>query len=332
MLHGTPYHIGVVVKDLDAAMRDYGRLLGASAFARVDTGYPARFGEWTGTVANRNAFARVGDIYVELVEPGEGRGPQRRWLEERGPGMFHVGLSTPDPTQRLADAPAVFEVLNTRRPDGNCDIVYLDTVATLGYYVELVAEERATQICAWIDRMTTTDGEAVVPPPAPDEDVIDGRLYHVGVAVAVMDAGIARYGAVFGMDRFARLPVEMSGRFGEWAGTITEEVAFARWGGIYLELVAPETGVDPTVQWLEERGEGLYHVGLSTTDPTQRLGDAPPVFEVLSTTGPDGRSDITYLDTLPQLGYYTELVAADRVTSLCAWIDEVVGAAPDPRA
>lgn len=96
-------------------------------------------------------------------------------------------------------------------------------------------------------------------------------------------------------------------------------------GDLYLELVQPQTGLDPTRRWLEERGEGLYHVGLSTKNPTQRPADAPAVFEVLDTRGPDGSSGIVYLDTVPALGYYTELVTADIATRLRSWIDDVAG-------
>ena len=76
-IDGRLYHFGVVVRDIDAAMATYRTLLGVPSFRRVDTNYPARHRDWTGTIANRNAFGRWGDLIVELVEPGLGAGPAR---------------------------------------------------------------------------------------------------------------------------------------------------------------------------------------------------------------------------------------------------------------
>jgi methylmalonyl-CoA/ethylmalonyl-CoA epimerase len=157
MINGRLYHIGLVVANVDDAVAHYGHLLGIERFARLDTEYPARFGEWSGTIENRNAFAPFGDIYLELVEPGTGQSPAKRWLEERGEGVFHLGFATADPTQHADGADAVFEVLNRLRPDGQANIAYLDTVAALGYYTELVDSEGADRLCEWVDAVAAGD-------------------------------------------------------------------------------------------------------------------------------------------------------------------------------
>jgi len=153
IIDGQLYHLGVVVRDIDTAMHTYRTLLGVPSFHRVDTNYTARHRTWHGTIANRNAFGRWGALVVELVEPGLGLGPAREFLETRGEGVFHVGYATDDPTQRPGGVEACFEVGSTLRPDGTHGIVYLDTLAELGFFLELVDRPMANNVLAMVDAL-----------------------------------------------------------------------------------------------------------------------------------------------------------------------------------
>lgn len=137
-IEGRLYHVGIAVQDLEAAMQTYRTLFGVTAFHRIDTNYPARHRDWEGSIANRNAFGMVGPLMVELVEPGLGDGPAREFLDQRGQGIFHIGYATDHPTQRPGGVAPCFEVHSSRRADGSYGIVYLDTLDSLGYFVELV--------------------------------------------------------------------------------------------------------------------------------------------------------------------------------------------------
>ena len=155
-IDGDLYHLGVVVRDVDAAMATYRTVLGVPAFYRIDTNYQARHRGWHGTIANRNAFGTWGDLIVELVEPGLGNGPAGEFLEARGEGIFHVGYATDDPTQRPSGISACFEVLSSIRPDGTFGIVYLDTLELLGFFVELVHTPTAQQVKQMVGTLPTT--------------------------------------------------------------------------------------------------------------------------------------------------------------------------------
>ena len=150
-IDGRLYHLGVVVKDIDDGMDLYRRLLGVPSFHRLDTNYQARHRDWEGTIANRNAFGRWGDLVVELVEPGLGHGPAGEYLSRFGPGVFHVGYATDDPTQTPGGFRPCFEVHPTRRPDGSFGIVYLDTLDSLGFFVELVERASAERVIATVE-------------------------------------------------------------------------------------------------------------------------------------------------------------------------------------
>ena len=149
-IKGDLYHLGVVVRDLDAAMATYGSVFGMAGFHRIDTNYEARHRDWTGTIANRNGFGRLGELMVELVEPGQGHGPAHEFLETRGEGLFHIGYATEDPAQRPGGVAPCFEVYPTRRPDGTYGIVYLDTLESLGFFVELVERSAADRLMALV--------------------------------------------------------------------------------------------------------------------------------------------------------------------------------------
>lgn len=157
---GDLYQIGVVVRNLEEGMARYSTLLGLGPYWRLDTHYQARYRDWTGTIANRNAFARWGDLYLEMIEPGLGQGNAREWLETRGEGIFHLGYATDDLTQRPGGVQVCFEPLDTRTASGEVAVFHLDTVDQLGYYVELTDRALADGLVAKIEEFLAAQAAA----------------------------------------------------------------------------------------------------------------------------------------------------------------------------
>lgn len=149
---GDFYQIGVVVRDIDQGMAHYSRLLGLGPFWRLDTDYEGRYREWRGRFANINAFTRWGDIYLEIVQPVVGEGNTREWLETRGEGIFHLGYAVDDLSQRPDGVECVSESWGATPPDGGAAVIHLDTVAQLGYYLELSDRALVNRLNAGIDR------------------------------------------------------------------------------------------------------------------------------------------------------------------------------------
>jgi len=147
---GELCQIGIVVKDLEAGMARYSAMLGVSGWKRLDTDYRARFRQWEGRIANRNAFAALGNIHVELVEPGVGEGIAKEWLQRRGEGIFHLAFGTGDLWQRPGGAEVIFANLDRVQHDGHPEIVMLDTEAELGWYMELMPQSLAVTMNARI--------------------------------------------------------------------------------------------------------------------------------------------------------------------------------------
>lgn len=148
---GDFYQIGAVVADIDAGMAHYSKLLGLGPFWRLDTDYEGRYRDWQGRIANRNAFAKWGPVYLELIEPVVGQSNAKEWLRERGEGIFHLGYAVDDMTQRPEGVACVFESWGARLDDGSAAVVHLDTVEQLGYFVELSDRALVTKLNARID-------------------------------------------------------------------------------------------------------------------------------------------------------------------------------------
>ncbi|MDB5672625.1 MAG: hypothetical protein JWO25_3584 [Alphaproteobacteria bacterium] len=148
---GDLCQIGVVVRDIEAGMRAYRDLLGLGPFWRLDTHYRGRYRDWTGTFANKNAFTRWGDVYLEMIEPCVGEGNAKEWLRTRGEGIFHLGYAVDDMTQRPGGVECVFESWGATLANGDAAVIHLDTVDRLGYFVELTDRSLADRLNARID-------------------------------------------------------------------------------------------------------------------------------------------------------------------------------------
>jgi len=162
-IEGDFYQVGVVVRDLERGMAQYRALLGLGPFLQIQTHYRARYRDWEGTIANRNAFTRWGDLYLEMVEPGLGAGNAREWLETRGEGIFHLGYATDDLTQRPGGAPVCFESFGATLANGDPAVIHLDTVAALGYFVELSDRALVGRLNGAIDRFIAEAAPGPIP-------------------------------------------------------------------------------------------------------------------------------------------------------------------------
>jgi hypothetical protein len=158
---GDLYQVGVVVRNIEQGMARYRALLGLGPFWRLDTNYHGRYRNWRGTFANKNAFARWGDLYLEMIEPGLGEGNAKEWLETRGEGIFHVGYATDNLDQRPGGVEVCFESFGALNADGKAAVIHLDTVDQLGYFVELSDRPLVTKVNMAIDKFITEHAEVM---------------------------------------------------------------------------------------------------------------------------------------------------------------------------
>lgn len=100
------HHLGVAVRDLDAALDTYARVLGG-AFEHRDT------------LADQGveaAAVRIGSGRVELLAPLGEDTPVGRFLERRGEGMHHVAYEVADVRAALDELAAAGAELIDEEP------------------------------------------------------------------------------------------------------------------------------------------------------------------------------------------------------------------------
>jgi methylmalonyl-CoA/ethylmalonyl-CoA epimerase len=127
------HHIGIAVKDLDAAVLVYADLFGARLEHRERL-------EEQGVEA---ASLRIGESRIELVRPLTADSPVGRFLAKRGPGMHHVAFEVPDVAAELERLKAHDVVLvdeTPRRGMFGLQVAFVHPEATGGVLAEFVAD------------------------------------------------------------------------------------------------------------------------------------------------------------------------------------------------
>jgi methylmalonyl-CoA/ethylmalonyl-CoA epimerase len=129
-------HVGILVPDLDAALRFYDEVLGLRAGPVQTLDDPPI----------RRACIRVGDVELELIEAADPGRTMMRFLPHRHAGVYHVGLRVEnvDATVcqlREKDVPLIDEV----REGDHMRIQFLHPDAAQGTLIELV-QRKTSQV------------------------------------------------------------------------------------------------------------------------------------------------------------------------------------------
>lgn len=134
------HHACIVVRDIDAAQRYY-ESVGIGPwhdYPPLHQFTDLRVPERAGFLALVYRYAWIGDFQLQLVQPGPEPTPQRRFLDERGEGVFHIGFEVPDADAAVEQAAAlgVAPLMSGRRPDGS-GFTYFDTADAAGVVLEI---------------------------------------------------------------------------------------------------------------------------------------------------------------------------------------------------
>ena len=149
---GEPYHIGVAVRDLTEAMPRFQDLLGLGPWGRIDAEVPAVFRGRETVSGVRSAFARLGNMYVELVQPTVGEFTAKTFIEERGEGIYHLGYWVDDIPAAVSTAADHGLAVDWSFPAAEPMVVYLDARATWGFHLEFVSPGMRAGIEAAIEK------------------------------------------------------------------------------------------------------------------------------------------------------------------------------------
>ena len=127
-------HIGIAVRDMDAADKMYESLLGKAAYK---TEKVEREGVTT-------RFFQIGESKIELLEATREDSPIAKFIEKKGEGIHHIAYDVEDiqaEIKRLQQEG--FELIHESPKDGadNKKIAFLHPKSTGGVLVELCQEK-----------------------------------------------------------------------------------------------------------------------------------------------------------------------------------------------
>ncbi|HLI01199.1 MAG TPA: methylmalonyl-CoA epimerase [Acidimicrobiales bacterium] len=126
-------HVGIAVRDLEAAIAWYAEAFGATVAHR----------EVVEADGVEEALLEVADSYVQLLTPTREDSPVARFLTSRGDGLHHVAYRVPDcgaalDAARQAGAQPIDE---TPRPGSRgTTVAFLHPKTAFGTLIELVEE------------------------------------------------------------------------------------------------------------------------------------------------------------------------------------------------
>ena len=233
-------HIGIVVRDLRDACARFEHVLGM----------PARdFRDDQGQGMQLDARILLGnECWLHLVQNWNPETRVNRFLHERGEGLEHICIETDsieaDVTHLREIGVGVWEDRILDANDGYEAFVYPDRLP--GLTVELIESH---------DRSWVYPSEAVGEPVSTSMRFT--RLHHIGLCVNDLDGARRRFQRYFGLA--ARDIAEDEG--------MAMREAYIRFGNrCSLQLLESRDPASRAGRFLRERGEGLEHIAMETSD------------------------------------------------------------------
>jgi methylmalonyl-CoA epimerase len=126
-------HVGIAVRDLDAVVKWYEQMFGATVAHR----------ERIESDGVEEALIKVADSYIQLLTPYTDESPLAKFMEKNGEGIHHVGY-------RVDDCDAVLEAVkergarvvdeHPRTGSRGTTVAFLHPKTAFGTLIELVQE------------------------------------------------------------------------------------------------------------------------------------------------------------------------------------------------
>ena len=134
-MFGKLDHIGHVVNNFNEALELYRNKFGLTPIRTIEF---AEFG-------SRMAFFPLGDIEIELIQPGGRRGdPAAICLKERGEGLFHLSFRIDDydaEVKKWREKGFKVEEYSHSIPRHKVRLAFLNPEETKGLWIEFIKEE-----------------------------------------------------------------------------------------------------------------------------------------------------------------------------------------------
>lgn len=126
-------HVAIAVHDLEAAIKYYADVYGATVDHR----------ELVDSDGVEEALLKVADSYVQLLTPTRPDSPVAKYLEKKGEGLHHIGYRVKDCAVALAAVKAAGgKVIDDAPRPGSrgTTVAFIHPKTTFGTLIELVQE------------------------------------------------------------------------------------------------------------------------------------------------------------------------------------------------
>jgi methylmalonyl-CoA epimerase len=126
-------HVGIAVRDLDAAVEWYRRMFGAEVMHR----------ERIESDGVDEALIKVADSYIQLLQPFTDASPLAKYMERNGEGIHHVGYRVDDCDEVLKHVKSEGARVVDEHPrtgSRGTTVAFLHPKTSFGTLIELVEE------------------------------------------------------------------------------------------------------------------------------------------------------------------------------------------------
>ena len=160
--------IGIVVRDLDQTLRGLTEIFGMGPFRIVEWPPPDR-GDWARTYYGqpaeftaRMAFADLGSVEIELIQPVAGSSIWADFLREHGGGIHHIRFNTFDlaPVEAYLAGQGIGTAQNGLGIRSGTRWTNFDSVGQIGFIIEVMQALRGTSGRT----PASADGDAITSP------------------------------------------------------------------------------------------------------------------------------------------------------------------------
>ncbi|MBW1612613.1 MAG: VOC family protein [Deltaproteobacteria bacterium] len=254
-------HIAVVVKDIERAVEFYSSL-GIGPFitpAKVlhdNSGYVKRTyrGSPAGYIGLIVREAQIGPVILQLVQHIEGDCVEKDFLDRKGEGVFHLGFVVDDIDKEEAKAVKLgLNVIQSgRRADGSGN-AFFDTESLGGVMLEI--------------KQVPSEGDKMSEEMRVGEKSPFSELQHITVVVEDMERAVKFYSSV-GIEPFVPPDKHVFPKKTLWGKPINFKLLIreTQIGSVVLQLVEHIEGEDVYKEFVDQRGEGVQHLGFKVDD------------------------------------------------------------------
>jgi methylmalonyl-CoA/ethylmalonyl-CoA epimerase len=280
-------HVGIIVKDIDEAIRRFQDIFGITISKPQDVGPLVFRGTPPPDAASSRlkvAAFKVGNMGFEIVQPIAGPSPHRQFLDRYGQGLQHVA----------------FEVQNTQA--GVNYLVSKGGTWTTATNVDMQG------ILGFSTEVRQAGAPTAVPQTTPvvaQTPMSNAVITHIGLIVPDIDKTSRAFSEIFGVEapkaeEFGPLTFPVNSP----PNAASSRVRFNHFtiGNMTIELIQPTAGPGPHRDHLDKFGLSLHHLAFNIKD--QKTG-----IDYLVSKG--GRWTIApYVDMRDILGFTAELRTA----------------------